>query len=301
MYHVEDRPTSFSEVIGNEAVIAGIWEKMESEDRPHVYLFHGPCGVGKTTMARICANQLVKDQNNIIEINGNRNNGVDDARSLESDFQFSTMGGGNRVYIVDEVEKTTNGWQGVMKKPLEDIPSHIYVFMCTTEPKKLLPDIRSRASEWKFKPLKDDEVRTVLFSSIRKHKLSIDEKVLDKIIANAEGSPREALTVLEKVTGLSVPKAMEVIDFVDIDDTVRDLCKMLLAGKDWNTVRTVVKSIRIDPEAVRKMVLGYMNTVLLRSSGKSADMAYKTISVFEKSLIESGRAGLTACCYYLVK
>lgn len=297
MYHIDYRPQEWDDVVGNETQVKMFRTNIE-EKKSRVFMLVGPPGVGKTTLARIAAQKIGADPLSITEINGSDKTGVDDARSLIQEIQYTAPVGKYKVYIVDEVDKTTASWQSAMKKPLEDVPEHVYFFLCTTEPKKIIKDIHSRSTTVTFRLVDDQGVRLVLRRVIQAEGLEIDFNTVDQIISASEGSPRQALIYLENVKDLTEQEALEVLQTGVTEVEIRELCRLLLAESPWSEVARCLKDIKYDPENVRRAVLGYMSAVTLNASPqmkRSADI----LDVFSDSLYSSGKPGLVRMCFEL--
>ncbi len=156
------RPVEFDEMAGNEAEIESFQKVLEKESPPHTYLLIGPSGCGKTTLARIAARKLGADALSLTEINSADNRGIDTAREIIHQLHYLPPGSGSRVFIIDELHQTSKDWQNAMLKPLEDTPEHVYFFLCTTDPNKLIKAIRTRCTEVRVNPLDPDTIYRII-------------------------------------------------------------------------------------------------------------------------------------------
>lgn len=305
MLHITDRPTSFEEVVGHESVIASIRKRLESHDRPHVYLLTGPSGVGKTTIARIMAKHMGATGFGIIEKNISNETGVDSARSLIDEAAVVPFEGSAKVYILDEVDKASDSWQSAMKKPLEETPRMTYYIMCTEFPAKVKKALITRAVVYSLNPLGDLDMLYLLKRMCRQHRFDVSREIQEAITAAADGSPRRAIVLLEQIIGMeSEEEQMALVTTDGAEPQVRDLCQQLLGKAPWKEVAATLKGIKTDPEGVRRAVLAYMNAVLLGSgkyvgsnSNGREQRAFEIIEVFEDDLYASGKAGLTRMCF----
>jgi DNA polymerase-3 subunit gamma/tau len=297
------RPEDFSEMVGNKEVVEALAKvfNLPQGQKPdsHVFLFTGEPGCGKTTAARICASKLEVGSLSLKKINSANNRGIDSARDIISYQNAVPMDGKVFVFIIDEVHKTTNEFQNAMLDILEFTPDHIYFFLCTTNPEKLLPALRSRCTCHEFKPLPVKYLTLLLKKVVKAEEIEIDDEVMEEIVDASSGSPRTALTVLEKVMAMEPDKALKLIrsgDAVIENEGVISLCRALLAKESsWANVAEALKGIEEDVEKIRYGVLGYMNSILLK--GKDNIRAASVLEAFSEPFYNSGRPGLTLACH----
>ncbi len=298
------RPQTFDDMIGSEAQIASLKKTLAKKDRPHVYLFVGPPGCGKTTAARIAARELGAGELSTKEVNSANNRGIETARQIIEEMRYAPTDGEAVVYIIDELHMTTKDWQNAMLKPLEDTPEHVYFFLCTTDPQKLIPALKTRCAEFKFSAMKAEDAFKLVRIVNRAEELGVSKEILEEIAENCEGSPRKALVILEKVAALEDPKDQhQLISSGMADEENADtieLCRALLNTKvSWSSAAEIIKKMNIDdPEKVRYAVMGYMNSVLL--SGKQNDRAALALEYFSEPFYSSGKAGVTLAAYQTI-
>lgn len=292
------RPVNFADMIGSEGEIKSFEAAITSPDPPHAFLLSGPSGCGKTTAARIAASLLGADEMSITEINSSNNRGIDTAREIQSQMHYLPASGTSRVYIIDEVHMATRDWQNAMLKPLEDIPKHVYFFLCTTDPQKLIPAVKTRLTPVKLSSVNKKD----LFRFIRKvnkdEGSNVSNDVLKELALVAEGSPRTALVLLEKISGMDEEAAYKILEKGGEEENqeVIDLCRALLSKKAvWGDVSAILKGLSdTDPEKIRRAVLGYANSVLLKSSN---ERAAAIIEAFSEPFYDTGKAGVTLACF----
>jgi DNA polymerase III subunit gamma/tau len=300
MLYQEERPSTFDDVIGNEAEIKQLKKTLSTPNGAHAFLISGPSGCGKTTLARIAAKALGASDFSIQEINTANNRGIDTARELIERTRMASADGAPMVFIIDEVHAVTKDWQGAMLKPLEDIPEHVYWFLCTTNPEKLLPTIKTRCCPVKVVSLTEEELLKLIRGVNRKRSLGIPIEFLSAIAKASNGSARMALTYLEKAIGIESEKELDRI-LAAGDETEKetiDLCRALLNGT-WKTVAPIIKDLKtreLDPEGIRHAVLGYMSAVLL-SGNASADTAAWAIECFSEPFYASNFPGVVLAAW----
>jgi DNA polymerase-3 subunit gamma/tau len=296
------RPKKFEDIIGNEAEIESFQKLLSKENKPHAFAIFGPSGCGKTTLARIAAEHLGADELNISEINTADNRGIDTARELGEQMKYMPMNGKPRVYIIDEVHGTTTDWKRAMLKPLEDMPDHVYFFLCTTNEKKLFSGdegkaIKTRCTKIKVESLDDENIYRLLRRVCIAEEKEIDKDILRELSENCEGSPRQALVLLEKIIDMTDKQSMlKVISMSEEEEKeTLDLCRALSKANEWDTIKHILNKLKeVDPEKIRYAVLGYMNSILLKSKH---DRAAYCIECFSEPFYNKGKAGVTLACY----
>jgi len=267
---------------------------------PHAFLFHGEVGCGKTTAARICA-QLIgaKRPESVVEINTADNRGIDTARSIIDSLQFRSFTGEPLVFILDEVHQTSKDFMNGMLKPLEDCPDWIYFFLCTTDPTKIIPALKSRCVQVYFPRLKPKELMRIL-KRVCESEGGLSDDVIEAIAYHSEGNPRNALVLLEKVLSLESEEEMiKVIkEGVKRELEIVDLCRALLnPSGGWKKVSEIILKLheeQVDVEKIRRAVLGYMSKVLLK---KQSIRNALIIEFFSEPFYNSGYPGLILACF----
>ena len=300
--HTKYRPPTLDEIVGNEATIAALKSILERESGAvRTFLFYGPKGSGKTTLARIVGSESDCEERNIVELDNADLRGIDHVRTIKEACRHKPMLGGNKCFILDEAHKFTNDAQNALLKLLEDPPKHIRIVLCTTDPEKLLKTVRSRCTPFVVAPLRRQQMIKLLKFVCDEEKCDIDEKLLMKISECSEGCPRDALVMLDKIIDIEDEKmAEQTILSMSIDEsTVIELCTELLKSKPkWEAVAKIITGMSDEPEKIRYGVLTYMSKVLL---SKESDRAAHIINLFEESWMYSGKASLIQRCYLACK
>lgn len=218
------RPQKFSEVIGQDHIVRTLQNSLASGKISHAYLFSGPRGTGKTTVARIFAKALncaapetnepcgeclscreIAEGNSpdVVEIDAASNNGVDEIRDIREKVKFLPSGSKYKIYIIDEVHMLTQGAFNALLKTLEEPPKHVIFILATTEPHKVLPTILSRCQRFDFKSLSVREIAELIRKVAREEKFSISEEAVIAIAEGAEGGMRDALSYLDQAASFA--------------------------------------------------------------------------------------------------
>lgn len=293
------RPDDFSRMVGQADAVRTLISKKGKF--PHAMLFTGATGSGKTTSARIVAAKLgaTAANYNLEELNAGLEGGKDTIRKIEETLRYKPLGGGNKVYIIDEAHGLTKQAQEALLIPTEDPPDHTYFILCTTDPQKILPTLRGRCTEVKFAPLKHAELRTIIFQVGKKEGFELDDKLADAIADAADGSGRKAVVLLEQV--MSIKDADDRLDAVVKADTkvqAVELCRAIMfppkgGGSKWAAAQKILKELKDDPEQVRHLMLAYATSVLLGGNPAGA----KIIDIFQYNFYDSKRAGLVLAAF----
>lgn len=220
------RPSTFSSVAGQQHIVKTLSNALKENKIAHAYLFCGPRGTGKTSMARLFAKSLncesgFGDQCNkcpnclaviegshpdIIEIDAASNRGIDDIRDLISKVKYSPTLGKYKIYIIDEVHMMTTEAFNALLKTLEEPPSNVVFILCTTEPYKLMPTILSRVQRYDFNKVSDNDLLNNLKMIVEKENITADEEALKLIVSLADGGVRDSLSMLDQAIAYSGSK-----------------------------------------------------------------------------------------------
>ena len=218
------RPDSLEKLVGQPDAVALIEKQVKNNNLSHAYLFSGPRGVGKTSLARIIATTLGCDPVfDITEIDAASHNKVDDIRELNDSINFiASSPGKKRVFILDEVHMLSNAASNAFLKTLEEPPEHVIFILATTEPERVLETIKSRTTHIAFKRIGNDEIISTLNEIGKKEKIKINDDVLSYIANQSDGSLRDAINLFEQTHNTFGNKAT-------IDDLYSILGKVSIA------------------------------------------------------------------------
>src|SRR5699024_7621791 len=203
------RPATFDDIVSQEQVSSTRTNAISQNRLAHAYMFCGPRGVAKTTMARVLARTVNKiDQQvdgeslnrtlNVVEIDAASNNKVDDIRDLRERVRIPPQNGRYKVYIIDEVHMLSKSAFNALLKTLEEPPDHIIFIFATTEPNKVLPTILSRVQRFDFKRIGMEDIVSHLGKVADDENISIDNESLHVIAKKADGALRDALGLLDQ-------------------------------------------------------------------------------------------------------
>ncbi len=279
MLYQQLRPRTLDEVVGNKATVAGLRTVLASDDKPHVFLFTGPSGCGKTTLARILATELGCDVIDFIEMNAAQTRGIDAIRELERIVALRPWGGKARLVLMDEAHMLTTAAQNCLLKILEDIPKHQYFALSSTDPDRIIATIRNRCALYVLKLLRPPEMKQLLENSVEKLReqsrgtIDIEPEVLELIRSAAEGSPRQALIMLEQVMDMDAEEALESLaSGVVIRRGTKDLCQCLMKGyRNGGDAFKILSKIEGEPEQIRRAVVGYLAVVVSKKGITAVD------------------------------
>ena len=207
------RSKSLADVVGQDHITDILTRALKSGRIAHAYLFTGPRGVGKTSIARILAHEINQlpydDESNhldIIEIDAASNNGVEDVRDLREKVQIAPVSAAKKVYIIDEVHMLSKPAFNALLKTLEEPPEHIVFILATTDVEKLPATIISRTQRYGFRAITTEDAVKHLQHIAKEEKLKISEDALKLIAERGDGSFRDSISLLDQLSSLADDK-----------------------------------------------------------------------------------------------
>ena len=316
------RPSTFDEVVGQDHIVKTIKNAISSGKIAHAYLFAGPRGTGKTTMAKLFAKALNCDEGighqcevcknctsikegshpDVIEIDAASNNGVEEVRELIDKVRYSTILGRYKVYIIDEVHMMTPGAFNALLKTLEEPPAHVIFILATTEPHKILPTILSRCQRYDFSKISDTAIKERLRFVLEEEGIEYDEEAVNLIISLSDGGMRDALSILDQVLAYTsnTLNSSDILDIFQLEskeeklalltDLVNgDTASVLNRINQYITKGSDIKRLTSDLLDIYKDILIYQRTNSLKyvSSLKSEQIQLLAESHTEKMLLEN--------------
>lgn len=268
------RPRTLEGVAGNTIVKKSLKAllKRDRKNMPKAFGFFGLSGGGKTTLARIVANELGCADNEFYELNAASMRGIDTIRDIEKQIRYGAMSGGCRIWLLDEVHQYPAASQEALLKMFEECPSHVYFMICTTNPEKLKPALKNRCVSFEVLPLTDVEMFDMLAEVVEAEESDVPDDVLDKIVASASGSARNALQMLDKLIDLSTKEMSSVaLKMNDAEVQVIEFCRLMMKPKViWKEVAPLLNNLVGEYESNRHAIRGYCTSILLKGDNAKA-------------------------------
>jgi DNA polymerase-3 subunit gamma/tau len=295
------RPSTFEEVKGQDHIVQTLKNQIKANRIGHAYLFCGTRGTGKTSVAKIFAKAVNCEHTNdgspcnecdacrginagssmnVIEIDAASNNGVDNIRQIREEIQYTPSNGKYTVYIIDEVHMLSIGAFNALLKTLEEPPSYVLFILATTEPHKIPITILSRCQRYDFKRISIDTIVSRLRELMDKEEIEVEEKALRYVAKAADGSMRDALSLLDQCIAfylgkkLTYENALEVLGAVD-NEVFSQLTRYIIGGDVVSCIDILDEMIMQGRELgqfVNDFIWYLRNLLLIKTSDKASDI-----------------------------
>ncbi|HEX3019442.1 MAG TPA: DNA polymerase III subunit gamma/tau [Chitinispirillaceae bacterium] len=309
------RPLTFDDVIGQEHITDTLKKAIEKNRVAHAFIFTGTRGVGKTTSARILARALNCEKGptpnpcgectsckdvlsgasfDVLEIDGASNNSVDDIRELRDNIGYSSMGGKYRIFVIDEVHMLSKPAFNALLKTLEEPPKNVIFIFATTEPQKIPQTIHSRCQRYDFRRIGAEKILERLIYICTTEKINFERSALMLVARKAEGSMRDALSLLDQVysfcrENLTEKEVRSVLGLVGME--VYDRIMDAIAAKDAAPALKLVQDVLVQGFDLQEFILGLQehvrNLLFARIPGalesRGIELETDTIQKFEIS------------------
>ncbi len=293
------RPQGWAEVVGQQHVVTTLRNAIIGDRVAHAYLFAGPRGTGKTTLARLLAkavNCLHEDKAqrpcnecdycravnenrfmDLIEIDAASNNGVDDVRDLRDKINFAPTQGKFKVYIIDEVHMMSGGAFNALLKTLEEPPPHAIFVLATTEIHKIPATVLSRCQRHEFRRVPVDEIVGMLKTIVAAENLKADDDALALIARQAAGGMRDAISLLDQLSSTGERITMELAQTVlgtATSQTVLALVASILDGEAGRGLEEIHKALDggADPRSLARQIVDYLRGLMLIQMGNESQV-----------------------------
>ena len=303
------RPQTFEEVAGQKHIIRTLRNALANNKIAHAYLFCGPRGTGKTTMAKLFAKALNCEKGvgcqcnecsnckeviegshpDVIEIDAASNNGVEQVRDLIDKVNYLPIKGRYKVYIIDEVHMMTANAFNALLKTLEEPPAHVIFILATTEPHNIIPTILSRCQRYDFTKVSDADIEERMMTILEKEGVQYDKDAVRAIISLADGGMRDALSILDQILAysnntLSVQDVYSIFGLISTKEKIA-LIKDINSGNVSSTLERV-KSFSeggVDIARLTQDILEILKDVLIYKKTKETS----ELSVLTEADVES--------------
>lgn len=294
------RPKNLQEVVGQEHVKKALANAINLNKISHAYLFTGPRGTGKTSIARILAKSLnckegptltpcevcpscidIKNSTliDVIEIDAASNRKVEDAQNILEKIQYVPVNGRYKIYIIDEVHMLTNHAFNALLKTLEEPPENVIFILATTEPQKVLETITSRCQRFDFRRITTEDIVAHLKNIAKEEKINIEDEAVFTIAKNSAGGMRDSLALLDQVSVLGSSKAINSDDVNKLlgrisFDVLNNLADKIIQSQPQAAIEFLeqIYNNGNEPSQILTNMLGYFKNLLVVKNCQGAEL-----------------------------
>lgn len=283
--HIKYRPKTLDDVLGQQHAVENLRTLFAGGRIQHTFMFTGPSGTGKTTLARILASMT--DCSDVIEHDAARFNSIEAVRRLVEGAQYGALGDNARKFIIiDECQRISRTAFDVLLKATEEPPEHLYWAFCTTEPDKVPTTLRTRSHAYDLKPVPWDSLADYLVWVCEQERgaLNVMPDFIDIAARQANGSPRQALVFLSMLDGITDRQhALKLVEDYEAQETGPiELARMLVSdtkGASWANAIKLMATFDDSAETIRLTVLNYTTGALAKEA--SPQRARKLLAIVQ--------------------
>lgn len=271
------RPEDWDEIVGHEDIVVALQRSLESDSHPHAFLFSGPGGIGKTTMARIVAKRLHAE---LVEIDAATFSGIDNMREIVNlGSHMALSGEGARLILIDEVHGLSKAAFQALLKILEEPPDHLYFALATTEIQKVPETIRIRCFHAALRPIANNDIDLLIETVATAEGWELPDDVMAAVVAGATGQPRKALSILQAVHGAeSREEVARIIRLQDPTDAVSELMRELVKRSPWERIKPILERIADDEYEEALIPMGrYIMGAMVREKSEKAEVYWRML------------------------
>lgn len=309
-YTKKYKPYTFEDVLGQEAAVNGLRQRVVNKEGLKCFLLHGESGTGKTTLANIfamavncnsssngspccecesCKSIMSGSNPDVKEINASDARGIDDIRDLRINLSSLSIFSSKKVFILDEGHGLTAPAQEALLKTMDSLGNNAYIFICSTDPNKIIKTVRNRCEQYRFDLLDRKQISFLIESVCLFENIELPSDVLSMVVENSFGRPRNALVSLQQAINIGLENKSIISKTLtgvsdDGNTEIIDLCKAITYEKaQWTRVIALYKNIKAEPDQIRITLAGWFRSVLeratdLNNANKAANALSKLVN-----------------------